>query len=212
MLPLEILHANHRLFPLKCAMIFSTITTMVHLNTVLKRKIKGGAIKAMVYGVDLEETMIVNERDLFHLAVFLIFRSKTTIFDNLIQKVRARFLTQHNSEICKKKIFFPENARSTNTTISRANWIHYCRITKLANFGATTGPCFIVKPRLYRKSMIYKKHHVYLFDDNVNKSEWYYICKEDTTTSLDNIEVKNEFKVDLRIIQNEIVQPLDTVV
>lgn len=32
--------------------------------------------------------------------------------------------------------------------------------------------------------------------------------REDTTTSLDNIEVKNEFKVDLRIIQNEIVQPL----
>ncbi|ORE16600.1 hypothetical protein BCV71DRAFT_256617 [Rhizopus microsporus] len=69
---------------------------------------------------------------------------------------------------------------------------------------------------LYRKTKAlqkdYKKHHVYLFDDNVNKSEWYYICKEDTTTSLDNIEVKNEFKVDLRIIQNEIVQPLDTVV
>ncbi|KAI9347512.1 hypothetical protein BD770DRAFT_395701 [Pilaira anomala] len=70
-----------------------------------------------------------------------------------------------------------------------------------------------------------QKHHKYVFDDNFNKSEWDYLCKfwspimeklfersglrltwGDTTLSLDDIQSKNNMKVDLRILQDETVQ------
>ncbi|KAI9315774.1 hypothetical protein BX666DRAFT_1860649, partial [Dichotomocladium elegans] len=110
------------------------------------------------------------------------------------------------------------------------NWYKLYRITKALQKeydAEENGECEEEDFCLFFIESILKlqKHHAYLFDDNVDKSKWDYICKlwspimeklfagsslrlkwGDTKLSLADIEATNDLKPDLRILQDEIVQ------